>query len=860
MLINIRKIIGILLVSIIFVYSIFPVLINLTFVEGFLKEEALPHFFTATAVLLLLFIYSWAWARNLWKRYRNTFFLKNRQIVFPECAILFIIISALFIWLFQTDYIPTLSCKFKHFILLNGLFVGIWFLSSWFVKDKPKPTEKNISLLSDTPINNLDEDLLRRRKFIIGLKNEIIEIPFDDSFVFGLYGRWGEGKSSVKKMLINELENNDNLLLVDFDPWYFKNEDAILAAFYGQIEQAISQKFLIEDLKKTFKKYQKLISSGLSNAGLKLDIADLFQCDKSLQAIKLKIEEHIKMTGKKLIIFIDDIDRLQPKEVLLIFKLVRLNTEIKNTIFILFFDPAIVCNYFKKKLRTDPEFLDKIVQKPISLPAIEQSAIDNFLDKQTDNLFSELSVSEEDISQFENEFDFVYQSQIYKLINTLRHAKRYINGLRTTLPPVKNEVNLSDLFMLEVIRIFYPEIHADIWQNPWFYIPTSWMGGDSRYYASPFMSMADNEQYPMIKKHIEDVVKNVVKNEQKEEIVKKILKKIFFVEVENAFNVNKTGYDDMASRYRIEKRITHPACFRKYFMLQVPSSELSDEFIITTLAIWNNADNSEKERVIEKNVAALKQTGMLLELLKKLKLFKDWISNDTALALVRYIYKNIHIFSRKVLNDSSLSEYDKAQFLLLRLINDKIEQSKIHETLQEVVTQTSDFYFAVEIVFSCKREEGGSNYNIYNSIQIDELQNQVSGQLQKYFITEQRDVFDELPEKKDWIFVVHLWATNWKTFTGGNTNIVSGYVFSLIEDNVEKFIKFLTPQRRVSTDSDNRVFNLDEDKLNRIYDLERLQRLAQKFRNDSSLSEEDKGVIEMFLEEYDKYRNKETTS
>ena len=43
----------------------------------------------------------------------------------------------------------------------------------------------------------------------------------------------------------------------------------------------------------------------------------------------------------------------------------------------------------------DPEFLEKIIQKPIPLPAIEQQYIDQFLDNHIEKLFDELVISKE---------------------------------------------------------------------------------------------------------------------------------------------------------------------------------------------------------------------------------------------------------------------------------------------------------------------------------------------------------------------------------------------------------------------------------------------------------------------------------
>jgi len=845
---NILYIIGTFLVSIFFVFLIFPVLINLEFVKNFLSGTVKEPFIAITALVLLFIIYSWPEAQNLWQRYKKIHKLEKPPFIYLDYIVLFIIFSILLIILFQTRSIPNLSSQFKVFISLNLIFIIGWFLSSFFWKKKKglqKVTNIDIHSLSDEPIQFAKQDLLEREKFIGDLYKEITNFPFSDPFVLGLYGSWGEGKTSVINLLREKFKDNEDFLVVNFDPWHFKDEEAILTAFYNQIEQILNQRFILPGLKKTLLKYRKLISVGLSQAGIKIDLS---HTEESLEEIRQRIESYITQTKNKIIIFIDDIDRLQPREVLLIFKLVRLNAKFRNTIFLLSFDPIVVQNYLKDNLNADLEFLEKIVQKPVPLPAIEQRDIDQFLDAHVDKLFNELAISKENREKFEKDFPYIYQTQIRKLFKTLRHAKRYLNGLRSTLPAIKNEINLYDFFILEVIRIFYPNVFNDIWRNPWFYIPLNW--SNVTYFLSPFSFAAkEDEKYSQIKKHVEDVVKD----EKEGEVLRELLELIFFVEVKNALGRSRTDYSDVAGSYRAEKRITHPESFRKYFMLKVSPLEISDEFVETTLDLWHSAKKTEKESIIEKTIFELQKKENLLEFFKKLIVFIDNIQRDIVPDIVEVIYKNAGKFSKKGTENLWNSEYDKAKSLLMWLINDKIDKDKIQDVLEEVITKSPNLRFSVHIVLSCRKERGGSLYNIYNSIKIEELQSKVANRLKKYFIDEKRDIFDELQEERDWAFVLYQWATNWMTFTGDNNKIVSSYVFSLIKGNIKKFIKFLMHQRQ-KTASDTWTFNLNE--LDRVYNLTEFQKLAETFKDDTSLSKEEKESIEMFLKLYNEKMTK----
>jgi hypothetical protein len=842
---NILQITSILLLSIFFVFLIFPALFRLNFIEYLLNKPLSDHLIAITALILFFLIISWKRIQELFQRYKNTYNLKEPSLIWIDYIACFIFYSILLIILFQNKYTRNISYEFCIFLLVNLFFVLFWILSSYYWKDqREKQTilNKDKYSLFDEPIQFMEQDLLGREKFIEDLEEEIKSLPFENSFIFGLYGSWGEGKTSVINLLTNKFIKNDDFLIINFDPWNFKDEEAILLAFYNQMEQSISQKFILPGFKKTFLKYQNLISMGLSQTGITINFSDT---KESIEEIRQRIESYIAQTRKKIIIFIDDIDRLQPNEILLVFKLVRLSSNFKNIIFLLAFDPIIIQNYFKNDLKIDSEFLEKIVQKPISLPAIEQQGIYQFLDDHVGRLFDELAISKERREKFEKDFSVIFRTQISKFFKTLRRAKRYLNGLRSTLPPIKNEVDLHDFLILETIRIFSFRVYNDIEHNPWFYIPSNW--SSESYFLSPFFILEEDEKYKLIKEHIE----NLIKNEKEVEVIKELLKAIFFVELKNALSGGRMKHNGVAASYRAEKRITHPESFKKYFMLKVSPTEIPDEFIEKTLGMWHSTEDTKKENVIYKTIFGLQEKSILLKFFNKLLIFIEKIPKEVVHEIIKVIYKNVGKFSKKGAGNIEGSEYYNSISLLLSLVDDKIEKEKIHSVLEEVITNTSYLPFAVLIVHLCQRRGRGSFYNIYESVHLDKLQNEVANRLKKYFVDEKRDIFEEITEKDGGcIFVLYQWGSNWGIFKGNNNKIVNKYVLSLIGDDAKKFVKFLMSQKGI-TFSDDTVFSLKE--INRIYSIADLNKLANKFKSDSALSSKEKETIEIFLKTYQTY-------
>jgi len=225
---NIQHVIYVLLLSTFFAFLIFPLLIRLHFIENLLVEPSLDTLIAITGLILFFLILSWKKYQKLWQRYKNTYDLEDPPFIYMDYIVLFVSFSAFLIILFQAEYIsiPSISLKFKAFASVNFIFIIGWILLTfyWKYKEEEHPIlKKDKYSLFDEPIQFLKQDLLGRGKFIENLQKGIKSLPFDNSFVFGLYGSWGEGKTSILNLLANKFVKNEDFLIINFDPWNFKD-------------------------------------------------------------------------------------------------------------------------------------------------------------------------------------------------------------------------------------------------------------------------------------------------------------------------------------------------------------------------------------------------------------------------------------------------------------------------------------------------------------------------------------------------------------------------------------------------------------------------------------------------------------
>jgi predicted KAP-like P-loop ATPase len=251
------------------------------------------------------------------------------------------------------------------------------------------------NIYSDTPIKEVTEDKFGRRALVELLAKSIQEKckSDHDSICIGIYGKWGEGKTSFVNMLsdlLNTTYKSHNADIVLFNPWIVNSEEGLIREYFKRIVASP----IGESFKKSIIEYGGLIAAAASEVGGELFpvIGPLVKAsinatrkylvsrDKSLEELKSNISDNLLYNKEHLLVFIDDIDRLDCDEMHLVFRLVRQVADFKNTIYILSLDENRVSKSLGKYYGEGGEedgrqFLEKIIQIPIVLPRIQVAHI-----------------------------------------------------------------------------------------------------------------------------------------------------------------------------------------------------------------------------------------------------------------------------------------------------------------------------------------------------------------------------------------------------------------------------------------------------------------------------------------------------
>ena len=368
-------------------------------------------------------------------------------------------------------------------------------------------------------------------------------------------------------MIENEISNfeDDKTIFIRFSPWNYSDKDSLIRLFF----ESLKIKLNIH--------HNKNIDNAIDNYLEALDILTLIPgvnytivgiIKKIIKAFRKKnetfdleankklLEKQLSAINKKIIVVIDDLDRLTNIQIRETFQLVKQVADFPNLIYILSMDREVVARALTEVQNIDGnEYLEKIVQIPFEIPKIGKDKLQNILNNKIEKII--------DSSSDKIEININYWSKIYfkciePYINTIRDVNRVINTFQFRFPVLKQETCFEDLFAITVLEVLDPKLYKWIRKNKNFLLNNGYSNDDTE----------------IFNKQISDELKIINIEVDRAKIVLSVLFPLFDK------RINKYVYDlESSEKIRSRMGIAHPNRFDLYFKFNLEDIKVTRNII-----------------------------------------------------------------------------------------------------------------------------------------------------------------------------------------------------------------------------------------------------------------------------------------
>lgn len=663
----------------------------------------------------------------------------------------------------------------------------------------------------DLPIEDKEKDKLNFSPFAQKVAKGIKNYKQNETFIISIEGKWGSGKTSLMNLIENEIK--DDVEIMHFNPWLLTDIRQVINLFFDELIKVLSygsfKVKLNENIKKDIKTLANIllpdninIDMGLIKLGYKPKDA-LLKNDDSLEKIKSRINIYLKNLDKKIVIIVDDIDRLTDEETEFIFRLTKGIADFDNLIYILLYDKGIVAKSLQTFKKEDGEkYLEKIVQYSLPVPKPHRLTLNKLLFQKIDEIIENLKKEGNQIFFDRDKWSIVIYEVLTKHILTVRDINSIINILSFEYPIVVEDVNFTDFFLLTLLRVKNNNLYESIYEN--------------------------KNKFLLDEKNIGDNFRTYF-DEQKE--FKNILELLFP-------NLRKDLHPQLASKYDIandhkNKYLTDIYYFENYFSLSIPEDKLSyKDFKEVENSILDADFDNFKDKILQ--LDEQRKSSLFLEMFEQNSLEKTIEQENLENAFYNLINISYQLEEGKfdkyynIMNINPLIKCESIAFKILK----KIE--KIEEFIKIFFFENDEIPLIIKMdIFQDIKEE-----NTFNKLKIsDDIKEEIFNYLKNKL--ENLTLANLLSDKYSEIYIF----SRYKYFEASLEKIkkeINEYMFQT-HDN---FFKVLEKFKYWQLSSNGSRWLINREVLNKLVDLKRIQEYIDELNNE--IKEPNKEILEIW--------------
>lgn len=555
-------------------------------------------------------------------------------------------------------------------------------------------SKKKFVLLEETAV---DYDLLHREEIISVLYDTILNCHPKSTFTIGLNGKWGSGKTTIINNVIARIEKNeikDSFVIVKFDPWDYDNEKSLLKGLVDGIFYSMGIDYDVESINSMVESLIDVIFYTSDTPFYKI-LKNNSSSTRDKLKVEKKINDYLIKHDKRLLLVIDNLDRVDSDKINFIIRCIESILEFKSTICVLLYDEILLENSLRRKFGWEDEeihYMEKVIQLKFDVPIMDEDALKEILGKISNNVILDNNTKLSTLLSEERQFKDV------------RDFKRFLNNIFVSFNGMSEKINTNDLLKLEYIRINNPRLYYSIWEYKTYFI------SDDRQYDIKLYE-PDYEGYNEAAKNFFTHFFENINNEKYKDILKELFPNVVnFFEKKAVINSSGRGKEEYQKGIR-ERRIYNTRYFDLYFTkssnIFVKINKDIDDLIKVVNTTKQLKINKKIDYIISKyDSDALKVVMEVLEINFEKINKKAYLS--FALELLNYInniyYKPIFL---------GIDARTRCEVIISKMLN-LIGVSEMQNFCKNILDSYSNIYSLYMILhyMECESIKNVENYNI----------------------------------------------------------------------------------------------------------------------------------------------------
>ena len=623
---------------------------------------------------------------------------------------------------------------------------------------------------SDRPIELEKEDTLDRCKFSKNFAKTLNDFKNNETFTIGLFGEWGSGKTSIVNMALNELEKlqkneKNKIIVLKFEPWHFTSSTQL----FNQFLIALANEFMSKKTKslnqigQALSKYSSAfeyaemipvpvvnkIVAKLGKWGAK-KIVDSLQNNLEAKDILKQKDAVVKMLqniNQKILIVIDDIDRLDNEQIRQVFQLVSAVAKFPNTIYLLVFDKNIVVKALEKVQEGNGEdYLKKVIQVPIQIPEIKTNKLFETLFNRLDKILSE----HPQVRLYQDHWPFIFKYCVEPFIKNLRDISRLANALEFKITNIADEIDFADMVGISALEIREPKIYE------WVKMHKNKLVGAFDGWSS--YNKKEKEEFDVVYTEI----KSLIERKDLEPVNDEIRTQEAITALSCLFPAfgNSIGKNCISVNINDRRKynlISHEDKFDRYFNFDIDDVVVKQSIVDKVICEMN-------EREIEETLTEMDKKGKSYELLEEIEAVIVDLKQDRIYTILEGMLNSIYYFEyKKAKSIMWVSAQGKAEHLIYALLK-KVDASQRGSYLLGLIKKLSIYNMEtmahiinmIELGFGRLAANGQERTEYGKIISIEELE-----KIEKAYAVQCRIVFAQTSflDLRSWRMIYHLWRS-----------------------------------------------------------------------------------------------------